>query len=79
MIQPLRRSMGSSAIFAMMIPYVMIHIGKPMIECFGAVIAGIVLGTLALNTRSIWSGFLIHVSVALSMDILAIWQIHWKG
>ncbi len=77
MIQPLRRSMGSSAIFAMMVPYVMIHIGKPMIECFGAVIAGIVLGTLALRNRSIWLGFLIHVSVALSMDILAIWQVHW--
>lgn len=74
MIQPLKREMGSSAIFAMMIPYVMIHIGKPMIECFAAIIAGIVLGTLALRTRSIWSGFLIHVSVALSMDLLSIWQ-----
>ncbi len=74
MIQPLRREMGSSVIFAMMIPYVMIHIGKPMIECFAAIIAGVVLGTLALRTRSIWSGILIHVSVALSMDLLSIWQ-----
>ncbi len=77
MLQPLRRTMGSSAIFAMMVPYVMIHIGKPMIECFAAIIAGIVLGTLAMRTKSIWSGFLIHVSVALSMDILAIWQVNW--
>ncbi len=74
MIQPLRKEMGSSAIFAMMIPYVLIHIGKPMIECFAAIIAGIVLGTLAMKTRSIWSGFLIHVTVALSMDILSILQ-----
>ncbi len=77
MIQPLKRSMGSSAIFAMMIPYVMVHFGKPMLECFGAIIAGIVLGTLAIRTRSIWSGFLIHASVAVSMDVLAIWQVHW--
>jgi membrane protease YdiL (CAAX protease family) len=77
MLQPLRRYMGSSAIFGMTVPYVMIHIGKPMIECFAAIIAGIVLGTLAMRTRSIWSGFLIHASVALSMDILAIWQVHW--
>lgn len=77
MLQPLRRFAGSPAIFAMMVPYVMIHIGKPMLECFAAIIAGIVLGTLALRTKSIWSGFLIHVSVALSMDILAIWQVHW--
>jgi membrane protease YdiL (CAAX protease family) len=77
MLQPLRRFWGSPAIFAMMAPYVMIHIGKPMLECFAAIVAGIVLGTLALRTRSIWSGFLIHVSVALSMDIISIWQVHW--
>jgi membrane protease YdiL (CAAX protease family) len=76
MIQPLRRIMGSSSIFAMMIPYVMIHIGKPFIECFAAVIAGVVLGTLAIRTRSIWAGFLIHVSVAISMDVAAILQTH---
>ena len=77
MLQPLRRSMGSGAIFAMMLPYVMIHFGKPMAECFAAVIAGIVLGTLAMRTRSIWAGFLIHVTVAVSMDLAAIWQTHW--
>lgn len=34
--------------------------------------AGIFLGTLAMKTRSIWSGFLIHVSVAVSMDLAAL-------
>jgi membrane protease YdiL (CAAX protease family) len=76
MIQPLRRILGSPAIFAMMIPYVMIHFGKPMPECFAAILAGVVLGTLALRTRSIWAGFLIHMSVALSMDVAAILQTH---
>ena len=77
MIQPLRKTMGPSVIVAMMIPYVMIHFGKPMLECMAAILAGVVLGTLALRTRSIWAGFLIHVSVALSMDVAAIWQTHW--
>jgi membrane protease YdiL (CAAX protease family) len=40
----------------------------------GAIVAGIVLGTLAMKTRSIWSGFLIHVSVAISMDVAALMQ-----
>ena len=71
MLQPTRRSMGSTAIVAMMVPYVMIHFGKPIEECFAAVIAGTVLGTLALKTRSIWAGFFLHVSVALSMDIVS--------
>ncbi|MBN2526119.1 MAG: CPBP family intramembrane metalloprotease [Deltaproteobacteria bacterium] len=69
MLQPTRSAMGSSAIVAMMVPYVMIHYGKPLPECFSAVIAGTILGTLALKTRSIWAGFFLHVSVALSMDI----------
>ncbi|MBN2715217.1 MAG: CPBP family intramembrane metalloprotease [Deltaproteobacteria bacterium] len=71
MLQPTRRSMGSTAIVAMMVPYVMIHFGKPIEECFAAVLAGTVLGTLALKTRSIWAGFFLHVSVALSMDIVS--------
>ena len=78
MIQPLRKTLGYNAIWAMMIPYVMIHYGKPLPECFAAIIAGVVLGTIAMLSRSIWGGFLIHVSVALSMDLAAIWQVHWR-
>lgn len=64
--------LGSAAVFVMLIPYCMIHFGKPMSETFGAIIAGTVLGTLALRTRSIWGGVLIHVGVALTMDLLAL-------
>tara|TARA_R110002096_G_scaffold299503_6_gene494148 strand:+ start:49329 stop:50153 length:825 start_codon:yes stop_codon:yes gene_type:complete len=64
--------LGSAAIYVMLIPYCMIHFGKPMSETFGAIIAGTVLGTLALRTRSIWGGVLIHVGVALTMDLLAL-------
>ena len=38
----------------------------------GAVVAGLILGTLALRTKSIWAGVLIHISVALTMDLLAL-------
>ena len=78
MLQPLERSMGPYAIFVMVAPYVMIHFGKPMPECFGAILAGIVLGTLAMRTRSIWLGAFIHITVALSMDLAAIWQVNWR-
>ncbi len=63
-----KAQMGSHAIFVMTVPYVMIHFGKPLPETLGAVIAGVVLGTLAMKTRSIWSGFFVHVLVAISMD-----------
>lgn len=68
----LRTTMGSGAIFAMAVPYCMIHYGKPYLEAAGAVVAGIALGSLAMRTRSIYSGFLVHVTVALSMDLLAL-------
>lgn len=68
----LRKSLGSGAIFAMCVPYCMIHYGKPYLEAAGAVVAGIALGSLAMRTRSIYSGFLVHVTVALLMDLLAL-------
>lgn len=72
MLVPLRRTMGSGAIFAMCVPYVMIHYGKPYLETCGAFVAGIFLGSLSMRTRSIYAGFLVHVTVALLMDGLAL-------
>jgi membrane protease YdiL (CAAX protease family) len=50
----------------------MIHYGKPLPETMGAIGAGLLLGTLAMRTRSIWGGVLIHVGVATTMDVLAL-------
>lgn len=72
LLQSLRRVMGANAIFVMMVPYCMIHYGKPLPETLGAIGAGLILGTLAMRTRSIWGGVLIHVGVAISMDVLAL-------
>jgi membrane protease YdiL (CAAX protease family) len=70
----LRPVMGSAAIFVMSVPYCMIHYGKPYLEAHGAIVAGIVLGSLAMRTRSIYAGFLVHVTVAFAMDLLALWR-----
>jgi membrane protease YdiL (CAAX protease family) len=70
----LRRSLGSAAIFAMAVPYCMIHYGKPYLEANGAIVAGVVLGSLAARTRSIYAGFLVHITVAFLMDFLALWH-----
>lgn len=67
-----RKSFGYLSIFVMMVPYCMIHFGKPMPETIGAIIAGIVLGTLSLKSRSVILGVLIHYSVAITMDLMAL-------
>jgi len=74
MLKALRPRFGSGAIFVMLVPYCMIHYGKPMPETLGAILAGLVLGTLAMRTKSIWGGVMIHVGVALTMDLLAVSQ-----
>ena len=68
------RVLGPWAIPAMVIPYTMIHFGKPAPECLGAIIAGSALGIVALRTRTIYAGMVIHVGVAWTMDLLALWH-----
>ncbi|MEY2933072.1 MAG: hypothetical protein RL033_3821, partial [Pseudomonadota bacterium] len=74
LLEAFRKTMGSTAIFAMAVPYCMIHYGKPYLEAHGAIVAGVVLGSLALRTRSIYGGFLLHISVAAGMDLLSLYK-----
>jgi len=68
----LAKRWGMNAVFIMVVPYCMIHFHKPLPEAIGAIGAGILLGILALKTRSIFGGILIHWAVAITMDVMAI-------
>lgn len=68
----LAKRWGMNAVFVMVVPYCMIHFHKPLPEATGAIGAGIILGILALKTRSIFGGILIHWAVAITMDVMAI-------
>jgi membrane protease YdiL (CAAX protease family) len=76
LVHSLKRSLGFYSIFVMTVPYCMIHFGKPMTESFAAIFAGIFLGWLSYRNNSIWLGLLLHCTVALAMDVLAL---HHKG
>jgi hypothetical protein len=69
------RRIGWNAIPVMVVPYTMIHFHKPLPECLSAVGAGLLLGVLALRFRTFWGGALLHILVAVSMDILAVRQL----
>ena len=75
MVHGLEPRLGWAAIFAMVVPYNMLHYGKPMPEALAAIVGGIVLGTLALKTRSIWLGASLHISIAVAMDVFALWHL----
>ena len=74
MLFGLARFIGSYSIFVMTLPYMMIHFTKPFPEVVLAFFAGIILGTLALYTRSLYGGVFIHVIVAWSMDMLSLYH-----
>lgn len=73
MVHGTKHRFGVYSIFVMTVPYCMLHFGKPMPETFGAIGAGVILGYMSLRTRSIWLGAMLHVAVALSMDMLSLW------
>lgn len=74
LLHGIRHRIGYPAVFMMMMPYMMIHLGKPLPECLGSIIAGFVLGTLSLKSGSVWWGAAIHIAVAWLMDGLSIWH-----
>ncbi|MBK7106302.1 MAG: CPBP family intramembrane metalloprotease [Ignavibacteriae bacterium] len=67
----LEEKFGIYSIFIQIIPFVILHNGKPFIETFASIFGGIFLGYLALRFRSIWYGFLIHSFILISLDILS--------
>lgn len=74
MVHATRHRFGCYSIFVMTVPYCMIHFGKPLPETLGSIIAGVTLGIMSLKTRSIWMGTAVHVTVAFTMDMLALWH-----
>lgn len=74
LLHSLKPALGLYSIFAMTVPYTMIHFGKPMAETFAAIFAGIFLGWLSYKNGSIWLGLILHCCVAFSMDVLALYH-----
>lgn len=74
LLHSFKPSLGFYSIFAMMVPYTMIHFQKPMAETFAAIFAGIFLGWLSYKNGTIWIGLVLHCTVAFSMDILALYN-----
>jgi len=70
----MNRVLGRGAVLPMVVWYCTIHFGRPLGEAVSSIFGGYLLGVLALSTRSIWGGLLIHIGIAWGMEIAAFLQ-----
>lgn len=72
MLFGLERKFGNASILIQTIPFAVMHYNKPFPEAIGSIFAGVLLGVIALETRSFIYGAAIHWFVAVTMDVLAL-------
>ena len=72
MLFGLEKRFGKYSILIQTIPFAVMHFSKPLPEALGSIVAGVLLGVLALETRSFIYGAAIHWLVAMTMDTVCV-------
>jgi membrane protease YdiL (CAAX protease family) len=57
----LKKDFGEGAILVQVIPFTLLHAGKPEVETIGCILTGLYFGYVAYRTNSIWPVFVIHL------------------
>jgi len=71
MLFGLKEKFGYYSVLIQMIPFVILHNGKPVAETFGAIAGGIALGALAFRTNSIIYCVITHSGVMFAIDLIS--------
>ena len=71
MLFGLKEKFGYYSVLIQMIPFVILHNGKPIAETFGAIVGGLVLGALAFRTNSIIYCVITHSGVMFAIDLIS--------
>ena len=66
------RFAGARAVIPMCVFYVVIHFDKPLAEAISFFFGGLILGILVLESKSIWGGIIVHLGIALLMEVLGV-------
>jgi hypothetical protein len=59
---------GERAVMPMVVLYSFWHFGKPLPESIGAAFGGYILAVIAMRTRSVFGGIIVHIGVAMMME-----------
>ncbi len=71
--------LGKRAVLPMAVLYCVFHFGKPLGECIGSFFGGYILGVVSYESKSVWGGILVHIGIALLMDLFALNSIYVLG
>ena len=72
MLFGLKEKFGVYTIFIQMIPFFILHKGKPELELFSSIIGGLILGIQAYRARSFIYCWLLHAFTMFSIDTISI-------
>jgi len=67
----LARYLRGGAVWPMVTVYCFLHFTKPFPEAVGAIFGGYLLGVISYYSKSVMGGVMVHVSIALLMELLA--------
>ena len=67
--------LGKDVVLPMAVTYCVLHFGKPLGEAISSFFGGFLLGVIALKTKNIYGGIVIHIGIALLMELFAFWQL----
>ena len=59
----LKEKLKETSILIQMIPFVMVHFGKPELETVSTIITGIIFGYIVYRGNSFWPAFIIHMFI----------------
>lgn len=72
MLFGLKEKFGYYSIFIQMIPFFILHKGKPELELFGSIIAGLAMGIQAWRANSFVYSWILHWLIMFSIDTISI-------
>jgi len=72
------KELARNAVVPMALVYCVAHFGKPVGECISSLFGGYLLGVVAYRYKSIVIGILLHLSLAMSMELVS-WLARFAG
>jgi len=63
----LKEKLAEKSILVQMVPFVLLHIGKPEIETLSTILTGIYFGYIVYRGNSYWPAFIIHLFINISL------------